>query len=85
MNDLKNVAVRKETVLSTAPRFLTYNIGYLGVPLTDMRKLEEEGFRRDQEFETGQAECKITLKTSKGMSSSQVDTWVCKVIHVQRL
>lgn len=53
--------------------------------LTDMRKLEEEGFRRYQEFETGQAECKITLKTSKGMSSSQVDTWVCKVIRVQRL
>lgn len=40
-----------------------------------MRKLEEEGFREIRSLKLGRSECKITLKTSKGVSSSQGDTW----------
>lgn len=49
---------------------------------TEIGKLEEEGFWRDREFETGQAEFKITLKHQKEISSSQMDTWACEVIHI---
>lgn len=45
-------------------------------------KLEGEGFGRDQEFEIGQTEHKITLKHQKGKSSSQMDTQTCKVILI---